>query len=246
MGPMAKLGIGAVMLLAVWNFITGPSKIHGDVSYPLSYRTHVVGPASSGDRLPLLIALHGAGADEEDLDGVFADWQFPVRIVSFRAPARSGRGYTWSTGVGTTPEEAHAAHQQMFREVAESLAVGAAEVAARYPTEGKPMLFGFSRGASMAWFLGAHHPEGFDAIFVVAGDLEPAFLKGLDPAIRPPFFAYHGLRDPVVSFHGGQRTAKAIEKLAGQVAFEEFEGGHTVPPSVCADVEQQIKRLRGG
>lgn len=246
MGPMAKLCVGVVMLLACWKFMTGPSQIHADVSYPLSYQTRVVGQAKSGDRLPLLIALHGAGADEEDLDGVFADWQIPVRIVSFRAPARSGRGYTWSYGEGTTPEEANAAHQKMFRDVADSLAVGAAEVAARYPTEGKPMIFGFSRGASMAWYMGAHHPEGFDAIFTVAGDLEPAFLNGLRPAIRPPFFAYHGRRDPVVGLAGGRRTATAIEQLAGQVAFEEFDGGHTIPPAVRANVEKQIKALRGG
>ncbi len=246
MGPMAKLGVAVVMVLAVWKFVTGPSQIQADVSYPLSYRTHVVGQAGSGDRLPLLVVLHGAGADEEDLDGVFADWQFPVRIVSFRGPARAGRGYTWSYGEGSTPEEANAVHQQMFREVAESLAVGAREVAARYPTEGKPMVFGFSRGASMAWYLGARHPERFDAIFTVSGELEQAFLEGLDPAIRPPFFAYHGRADPVVSLAGGKRTAKAIASLAGDVAFEEFDGGHTVPASVRADVEQKVKGLRGG
>jgi len=246
MSPMAKMGFAAVFFLGFWKFITGPSQIQADVSYPLSYRTHVVGQAGSGDRLPMLIALHGAGADEEDLNGVFEDWQVPVRIVSFRAPARAGRGYTWSYGEGMSRVEAEAVEKQMFREVAQSLAVGAAEVAARYPTVGKPMVFGFSRGGSMAWYLGAHHPEEFDAIFVVAGELEAIFFKGLNPAIRPPFFAYHGRRDPVVGIQGGHRTAASIERLAGQVVFEEFDGGHTVPPSVGSDVEQQIKILRGG
>jgi len=246
MGPVAKSGIAVVLILAGWQFVTGPSEIRADVPYSLKYRTHVVGEAGGRDRLPLLIVLHGAGADEEDLDGVFADWQFPVRIVSFRGPTRSGRGYTWSYGEGATPGEANAIRQQMFRDVAESIAGGAREVAGRYPTEGKPMVFGFSRGASMAWYLGARHPESFDAIFTVSGDLEKAFLEGIDPAIRPPFFAYHGRGDPVVSFQGGKRTAKAIERLAGEVVFEEFDGGHTVPPSVRADVERRIKHLRGG
>jgi hypothetical protein len=77
MGPMAKIGFIALVLFAGWKFWTGPSQIRADVpyplSYPLTYRTHVVGQADSGDRLPLLIVLHGAGAHEEDLDGVFED-----------------------------------------------------------------------------------------------------------------------------------------------------------------------------
>jgi len=63
----------ALVLFAGWKFWTGPSQIRADVPYPLTYRTHVVGQADSGDRLPLLIVLHGAGAHEEDLDGVFED-----------------------------------------------------------------------------------------------------------------------------------------------------------------------------
>ncbi|MCP5066695.1 MAG: hypothetical protein GY946_09020 [bacterium] len=45
--------------------------------------------------------------------------------------------------------------------------------------------------------------------------------------------------------HRGQRTAEAIERLAGRVSFEEFDGGHTVPLSVREDVERQIRNLRG-
>ena len=237
MGPMAKIGFIARVLFAGWKFWTGPSQIRADVPCPLSYRTHVVGQADFGDRLPLLIVLHGGGAHEEDLDGVFEDWRVSVRM---------GRGYTWSRGEGTTQREAYEADRQMFRKVADSLAVAAAEVANHYPTEGKAMVFGFSAGASMAWYLGAHHPDRFDAIFVVAGDLDSDLLEDLLPASRLPFFAYHGKRDGVVSISSGHKTARAIEKLAGRVVFEEFDGGHTVPPSARADVEVQIEQLRVG
>ena len=246
MGSMTKLVFGVLLLFGAWKLFLAPSQIQVDVPYPLKYRTQVVGQASNGDRLPLLIALHGAGANEKDLDGVFADFTTPVRVVSFRAPERSGSGYVWSHGRGATRQEADAAQERMFREVADSIALGATEIAARYPTEGRPMVFGFSRGASMAWYVGAHHPERFDAIFVVAGDLDEKFLEGLAPARRPPFFAYHGRGDRVIAMSRGRRTAEAIERLAGRVAFEEFDGGHTVPPSVSEDVEWQIQNLHGG
>ncbi|HEB91478.1 MAG TPA: hypothetical protein ENI85_18025, partial [Deltaproteobacteria bacterium] len=73
--------------------------------------------------------LHGAGADERDLDRVFADFGIPVRIVSFRGPMRFGGGYVWDRGEGASQAEAKAAQMKMFREVADSIAAGAAEVA---------------------------------------------------------------------------------------------------------------------
>ncbi|MCP3985313.1 MAG: hypothetical protein GY723_13065 [bacterium] len=245
MSSMTKFGVGVLLLFGAWKLFLAPSRIQVDVPYPLQYRTQIVGAASGADRLPLLIALHGAGANEKDLDGVFADFTTPVRVVSFRGPERSGSGYVWSRGQGATQQEARAEQEQMFREVADSIALGATEIAARFSTEGKPMVFGFSRGASMAWYLGVHHPERFDAIFAVAGELDEELLEGLAPARRPPFFAYHGRKDPVVGMHRGQRTAEAIERLAGRVSFEEFDGGHTVPLSVREDVERQIRNLRG-
>lgn len=246
MGSMMKVGLAALVLFGAWKLFLAPSTIQADVAYPLQYRTHVVGSAGSGDALPLVIVLHGAGADEKDLDGVFAEFTVPVRLVSFRGPERSGGGYVWDFGRGANHAEAKAAQLQMFRDVADSLVAGADEVAARYPTEGKPMVFGFSRGASMAWYLGAHAPDRFGAIFAVAGALEEELMDGLSPGRLPPFFAYHGRKDPVIGLARGRRTAQAIEALAGRVRFEEFDGGHTVAPSVRADVERQIRALHGG
>ena len=245
MGGMTKLGFGALVLFAAWKLLLTPSQIQADVAYPLSYRTQVVGGAASGDRLPMVIALHGSGADENDLDGVFAKFRTPVRVVSFRGPKRSGSGFVWAVGQGANHQEAKAAQQQMFREVAESIAAGADEVAARYPTEGKPVVFGFSRGASLGWYLGIRHPEHFDAIFAVAGDLDPAFLEGAYPGARTPFFAYHGTRDPVIALQRGKRTAEAVQALGAHVIFEEFQGQHTIPDSTIEDVDRQLTRLYG-
>lgn len=245
MSGMAKLGLGVVVLMAVWKLALSPSQIQADVAYPLQYRTQVVGGAASGDRLPMVIALHGSGADEKDLDGVFANFSTPVRVVSFRGPERSGSGYVWAIGQGANQLEARAAQVLMFREVAESLAVGADEVAARFPTEGKPVVFGFSRGASLAWYLGARHPEHFDAIFAVAGSLDPKMLDGLYPSARPPFFAYHGKRDNVVGFRQGQLTAERFQALGARVRFQSFEDRHTIPLETIDDVDRQIARLYG-
>jgi len=242
---MAKLGLGVVVLMAVWKLALAPSQIQADVAYPLQYRTQVVGGANSGDSLPLVIALHGSGADENDLNGVFANFKTPVRVVSFRGPERGGSGYVWAVGQGANQAEARAAQAQMFQEVAESIAAGADEVAARYPTQGKPVVFGFSRGASLAWFLGARHPEHFDAIFAVAGNLDVKLLQGLYPAARPPFFAYHGKRDNVIPFRQGQQTAEAVQALGARVRFESFEDGHTIPAGTIDDVDRQIARLYG-
>ncbi len=243
MQSMTKLILGACLLFAVWKFFTGPSEIQADVSHPLTYRTQIVGAAESGDRLPLLVVLHGSGADENDLDGAFAEFEEPIRIVSFRGPVRQGRGYTWAHGEGASPAEALAAQREMIRAVAHSIAIGADEVAERYPTVGKPMVFGFSFGASMAWFLAAYHPEHFGAIFAVAGRLDEDQVVDLKPIPRPPIFAYHGRSDSIVGLPGGKRTATRIEEVGARVAFMEFDGGHSVPPPVRSDIERQISNL---
>ena len=242
MGSLAKFAAVVVGLFFVWKFVFAPNEIQTDVPYPLKYRTQVVGEAQD-DRLPLLFVLHGAGADEKDLDGVFADWTVPVRIVSFRGPARHGAGYIWDKGEGMSAQEAKAAQMGMFRNVAKSIAAAAPELVERYPTRGKPMVFGFSRGASLAWYLGAHHPEEFSAVFAVAGALEPELMEGFAPGARPPFFAYHGRSDPVVPLVRGRRTADAVSALTRHVYFQEFDGRHTVPPQVRADVEAKIRKL---
>jgi len=246
MGSMTRLVVGCLLLAGAWKLFLGPSKIQADVAYPLVYRAQVVGPAAGGAELPMLIALHGSGADETDLEGVFADFTVPVRVISFRAPRRSGSGYVWSRGEGADHREAKEAQLQMFRDVADSLATGASEVAAKYRTVGKPMVFGFSRGGSMAWYLGAHAPERFGAIFTVGASLEKEHLEGMGVLRRPPFFAYHGTRDGVVGFQDGKRTAEALSQVGGRVLFEPFDDGHTIPKSVRADVQRQIRSLMGG
>ncbi|NNL84461.1 MAG: hypothetical protein HKP27_02355 [Myxococcales bacterium] len=242
MGSFAKLAACLLVAFGAWKLVFAPNEVRSDVPYPLKYRVQVVGETTD-ERMPLLFALHGSGADENDLDGVFAQWNFAVRVVSFRGPVRHGGGYIWDQGRGSSAPEAKAAQMNMFREVAASIAAAAGEISERYATKGKPMVFGFSRGASLAWYLGAHHPEHFGAIFAVAGALEPDLLEGMGPGARPPFFAYHGRSDSVIPISRGRRTADALSALTRHVYFQEFDGRHSIPELVRADVQEKIRKL---
>jgi phospholipase/carboxylesterase len=244
-----RLLVLGVIVAGALKLAFAPNVIRAELPHALRYREQVVGSGASGSgtsgsgtsgRLPMLIVLHGAGADEKDLDGVFEDFQTPLRVVSFRAPVRSGGGYVWAYGRAENAREARRVHDAMFGEVAASLAGSVPELVGRYPTRGRPYVFGFSQGAAMAFYLGVHHPDVFAGIFAAAGQLAPEMLPDQVNDRLPPFFVYHGKQDRVVALHHGRRTAEAIQALSGEVAFLEHSGGHRVAREVREDLERRI------
>lgn len=239
MSPAVRLVVLGLVVAGALKLALAPNVIRAELPHALRYREQVVGSGASGP-LPMLIVLHGAGADEKDLDGVFADFRTPVRVVSFRAPVRSGSGYVWAYGRGENAREARSAHDAMFGEVAASLAGSLPELTGRYPTRGQPYVFGFSQGAAMAFYLGVHHPEAFAGVFAAGGQLAPEMLPERASGRLPPFVVYHGKLDRVVALHHGRRTAEAIQALSGEVAFLEHADGHRVPREVREDLERRM------
>jgi phospholipase/carboxylesterase len=132
------------------------------------------------DGTPLLVALHGRGADEQTFSEI-APYLPDVCTVAFvRAPIAEGDGYAWfvNRGIG--------------RPVAESIAASAGQlfawldsVAARHSSVS---LLGFSGGMAMAGGLLLARPERFTSAVLLSGTLpfdaelpmEPGRLAGVD------------------------------------------------------------------
>jgi phospholipase/carboxylesterase len=61
----------------------------------------------------------------------------------------------------------------------------------------------------------------------------PGFLVVPDPAGRPRIFVSHGTADPVLPIDACSRSfVPALREAGYDVRFDEFDGGHTVPPAV--------------
>ncbi|MCB0384611.1 MAG: dienelactone hydrolase family protein [Bdellovibrionales bacterium] len=243
---LAVVGVGALIYF-VYSTLFGLQKTSTYSGYQLEYISKIHGDASQ-QALPMVIILHGAGADEKDLLNVFSHTDVPLRVVSFRGPAKFQRGYTWAKGDGTSKLAAQADYQDQFRLVGKAIAYSTEELKKKYRTRGKPFVFGFSMGASMALYLAVHYSDYFGGVFSVGGSLAPDLLtpEGNSPiVITAPVFAYHGKSDQIIPFADARASAAKIGEFSRDVVFRDFDGGHIIPPSVVVDVGLKMKEILG-
>jgi len=227
-----------IALVALWWFKPFASeRLTSDVPHKLIYKEQVFG-ASSGDRLPMLIVLHGAGADEKDPLSLIEKVDATFRYIGFRGPESAGSGYTWARASGKSRTEADEAYGRALNDVAFSISKGVEELTDRYPTSGKPVLLGFSMGAELTYFLAGAYPGNFSAFFPVAGRLNPGLEEFFVEGEGSPIFAYHGKGDRRVRFSGGKKAVEILAALGRDVTLEEFDGGHIVPHLVLDDIAE--------
>jgi phospholipase/carboxylesterase len=173
--------------------------------------------------LPLLVMLHGAGGDADqvlpmvtsaaDADGVL--------IV---APASRGR--TWDVildGYGADVRFIDRALAHIFDRHAvdpHRIAIG-----------------GFSDGASYALSLGLANGDLFTQVLAFSpGFMAPAAWTG-----SPRLYMAHGVRDDVLPIERTSRyLAPELRRLGYEVEYREFEGGHMVPPDIVHEATSRV------
>ena len=102
------------------------------------------------------------------------------------------------------------------------------QVLARYPVEGMT-IGGFSDGASYALSLGMTNGDLFDSVLAFS----PGFTAPLVTHGSPRVFVSHGTGDRVLPVDRCSRALVPRLRDAGyDVTYEEFGGGHEVPPAV--------------
>jgi phospholipase/carboxylesterase len=88
---------------------------------------------------------------------------------------------------------------------------------------------GVSDGASYALALGLSNGDVFGTVLAFS----PGFLVAPAPIGRPRVFVSHGTADPVLPIDACSRSfVPALREAGYDVRFDEFDGGHTVPPPV--------------
>ena len=187
----------------------------GLVYVPRGYRV--------GHPTPLLVMLHGAGGD--------ADQVLPMVTPSADAEgllivAPAARGRTWDlilSGYGPDVRFIDPALAQVF---------------ARYAVDPHRIAIGgFSDGASYALSLGLANGDLFTHVLAFSpGFMAPAAWNG-----SPRLFVAHGARDDVLPIdRTSRRLVPELRRLGYEVECREFEGGHTVPPGIAREAAGQL------
>src|SRR5512146_1600808 len=123
---------------------------------PLVHR--IIAPRKPSARPPLLVLLHGIGADEEDLVPLAPSMDPSFLILSVRAPTPEPPGYRWYAIDWTTaPPRADPAEVAASRDLLASFVEAAVKEHGVDPS--RVFLMGFSQGAIMSLALLLGRPE---------------------------------------------------------------------------------------
>jgi predicted esterase len=165
---------------------------------------------------PLVVSLHGAnGAEQRGLNLLqsFAD------AAGLLVLAPASRGRTWDIILGSYGPDVAFVDRAL------------AWTFARYAVDpARVTISGFSDGASYALSLGLSIGD----LYVRIVAFSPGFVM---PAARrggPRVYVSHGTLDTVLPIDRCSRRIVPMLRLGGyDVRYDEFEGGHTVPPEIA-------------
>lgn len=191
-------------------------------------------PPKRGPQTPLVVFLHGRGADEYDLIDISNALPKSFAYASVRAFVDTpGGGYTWFENRGPA------------RPIASSVRQSVADLRvwfdrADVAPAGTPLyLFGFSAGMMMAGALLCDDPARYAGAVLLSGAF--AFDAGLpmsagrlsDVAI---FYA-HGTRDDMIPRDLAVRTARYLADQSGaELTARSYEHGHEISNRELADI----------
>lgn len=192
--------------------------------------------------MPLLVLLHGYGADENDLFGLVPYLPDGIAVAAVAAPLAPpwpmpGRSWYPIEGLDGRSSGAVTAAAALLRWI-DTAAAEAASVA----------LLGFSQGAAVSLQALRIAPERFEAVVALSGYAAPGDLAGDEAltALRPPVFWGRGSHDDVIPPALIAHTAQwlpAHSELSGRV----YAGlTHSISEEELVDVELFLTRWRDG
>lgn len=216
---------------------------------------HHAAPPKSGlaEKPPLLLLLHGYGANETDLFSVAPYLDERFLVVSCRAPITlSLMSYAWFN-LGFTPQgivvdaaEIETSRQTLHRFIGEVVEAYQCDPAAVY-------LAGFSQGAMMSLAVALTFPGVAAGVVAMSGRLMPQTLTQIpdkEALLGLPIFVAHGTRDTLIPIQHGRETRARLSELPVELTYREYEMGHEVSTESLNDITrwlaQQLDRAAAG
>ena len=215
---------------------------HDDLS--LHYVLSVPSGKPDHAELPLVILMHGRGADADDLADVAPMIDDGYRFVFPNAPKpfepMPGYSLGWSWFNGLPPEPAS------FAESRAKLLGFIGELLQRYPTpEGKIIISGFSQGGVMAIDAGFRMEQKVAGIIVMSGAIHEADLPNLRARRELPVLIIHGTQDEMLPVLVARRMRHVLEEHGVAPEYHEFPMGHSVTPESLEVVTHFLRRCLG-
>ncbi|HEY8459230.1 MAG TPA: phospholipase [Blastocatellia bacterium] len=207
---------------------------------------HRAAPPRSGlgARPPLLLLLHGYGANEDDLFSLAPYLDERFMIVSARAPiALQPMSYAWFNlgftpqGILIDPEEVESARRTIHKFLGEAIDAYDCDRNAVY-------LMGFSQGAMMSLSVALTYPGSAAGVVAMSGRVLPQTLQLItdrDALTGLPIFIAHGLRDPLIPISQGRDARAKLSELPVDLTYREYDMAHEISYESLKDAAEWLK-----
>ena len=186
---------------------------------------------------PMLVLLHGFGANEQDLLPMAARLDPRLAVASLRGPYQIRPGsYSWVNG--NTADELDKARRMVLEcidQVADSTEAD----------RGRVYLAGFSQGAMLTLAIALTEPEKIAGAAVLSGRLAavvrdnpaaPGRLRGF------PILVTHGTDDQQIPVRSARDIRQALKPMGVAVDYHEFESGHYISNVNVGMLDQWLRR----
>ena len=204
----------------------------------MPYRVYVPTTYSAAKPAPLVIALHGLGANEDSFFDAYQ--QLPPKLAEQHGLLMAAPlGYRVDGFYGSRMMAGGDVASQRRGEYSEQDVLEVVRLMkANYNVDASRIyLIGHSMGAIGTWALAAKYPQMWAATAAFAGTGSPALAE---PMKAIPQFVVHGDNDPTVNVSGSRNMVAALKKAGADVTYIEVAGGgHTdvVVPNLAAAFE---------
>jgi phospholipase/carboxylesterase len=201
----------------------------------LLYAAHV----PKGENLPVVIALHGWGANAQDLLGLAPSlFDGKAIVLCPQGPVELNvgggmKGYGWFPLVPGTPPDPAA-----FAASADQLRAFVDDVLQRYSIDPKRIaLLGFSQGGVMAFELALRDPKRFAALAALSTwfpDVLAETLPKLPEHEDFPVLIIHGTRDSMLPIERARESRELLRPFGVSITYREFEMAHEIRQDALA------------
>ena len=207
--------------------------------------TVTLDPRADADGVPpLMVVLHGYGADERDLLALTSYFDPRLRVVSIRAPlALMQGGYAWFP-VGFTEQGLTIDHGDVDKARADIVDLVRELQSAHGNDHGNTLLLGFSQGASMALAAALSAPDTALGVIALSGVCVPEMMP-TDPGIRgelaaKSIFRSHGNLDPLIPIDQSHASRDLLAQTSVRLTYREYPMAHEISQDCLVDVAQWL------
>ena len=211
----------------------------------LQYATVLPDGYDASHGYPLVVLLHGFGANMDDLAGLSPAINRTGYVYAFPNAPQSidigpgMTGFSWSApGSFSDPDEARKDRELVDEFVAEVMAE-------HNVSPGSVVLGGFSQGAGLTYRCGLEKPDLFAGLVLLSGAVGDAEeLAEYLPAQRTqPLFIAHGVEDPMIPVERAREARDFLTAAGYQPEYYEYPMGHEISQELIDDLVPWLERV---